>query len=32
MSEAMSASSWSVRRLHTVDEAQIEGLADVLVD
>jgi len=32
MSEAMSTSPWSVRRLHTVDEAQIEGLADVLVD
>jgi ribosomal protein S18 acetylase RimI-like enzyme len=28
----MSTSPWSVRRLHTVDEPQIEGLADVLVD
>jgi len=28
----MSASTWSVRRLRTVDEAEIEGLADVLID
>ena len=28
----MSTSTWSVRRLHTVDEAAIEGLADVLID
>ena len=28
----MIASTWSVRRLQTVDEAQIDGLADVLVD
>jgi GNAT superfamily N-acetyltransferase len=24
--------NWSLRRLHTVNEAQIEGLADVLID
>ncbi len=24
--------AWTVRRLHTVDDAQIEGLADVLID
>lgn len=28
----MSASAWSLRRLHAVDEAQIGGLADVLID
>ena len=28
----MSASPWSVRRVHTVDDAQIDGLADVLID
>ena len=28
----MSASSWSVRRVHRLDEAQIDGLADVLLD
>ena len=28
----MIASTWSVRRLHAVDDAQIEGLADVLID
>src|SRR5215510_4885739 len=25
-------SRWSIRRLHTLDAAQIDGLADVLVD
>src|SRR5215510_10597493 len=24
--------AWSIRRLHTVDDAQIEALADVLID
>jgi ribosomal protein S18 acetylase RimI-like enzyme len=28
----MSTSTWSVRRLHTVEEAAIAGLADVLID
>ena len=28
----MIAPTWSIRRLHAVDEAAIEGLADVLVD
>ena len=28
----MSASPWSVRRVHTVDDARIDGLADVLID
>lgn len=28
----MSTSAWSVRRLHEVDDAQIDGLADVLID
>src|SRR5690242_18086397 len=28
----MSTTTWSPRRLHALDEAQIEGLADVLVD
>ena len=28
----MSAPTWFVRRLHAVDEAQIDGLADVLID
>ncbi len=28
----MNTRAWSVRRLHVVDEAQIEGLADVLID
>jgi GNAT superfamily N-acetyltransferase len=26
------SSGWTVRRLHTVDDAQIDGLADVLID
>src|SRR4029453_12838245 len=26
------APAWSVRRLHAIDEAQIDGLADVLID
>jgi GNAT superfamily N-acetyltransferase len=26
------STAWTVRRLHTVQEAQIEGLADVLID
>jgi GNAT superfamily N-acetyltransferase len=28
----MSTLPWSLRRLHTVDDGQIEGLADVLID
>jgi GNAT superfamily N-acetyltransferase len=28
----MSTSPWSLRRLHVVDDAQIDGLADVLID
>ena len=28
----MRTPTWSVRRLHTVDDSQIEGLADVLID
>lgn len=28
----MSATGWSPRRLHTVEDAQLEGLADVLID
>jgi hypothetical protein len=28
----MSTTTWCPRRLHTLDEAQIDGLADVLVD
>ena len=28
----MSAPAWSVRRLHAVDDAQIDALADVLID
>jgi len=28
----MTTSSWSVRRLHTVDDKQIEQLADILID
>lgn len=28
----MSTRTWSVRRLHEVDEAEIDGLADVLID
>lgn len=28
----MSAPDWSLRRLHVVDDAQIEALADVLID
>ena len=28
----MSASTWTLRRLHAVDDAQIQGLADVLID
>lgn len=28
----MTTHSWSIRRLHTVDDAQVEQLADVLID
>jgi GNAT superfamily N-acetyltransferase len=28
----MTAPAWSLRRLHALDEAQIDGLADVLID
>ena len=28
----MTAPAWTVRRLHTIDDAQIDGLADVLID
>jgi hypothetical protein len=28
----MSTPTWSPRRLHALDEAQIDGLADVLID
>ena len=28
----MITSPWSLRRLHTLDDAQIDGLADVLID
>lgn len=28
----MSAPAWSLRRLHALDEAQVEGLSDVLID
>ncbi len=28
----MSSPPWSIRRLHTVDEAQIQALADILID
>lgn len=28
----MSASTWSLRRLHAVNDAQINALADVLID
>jgi len=28
----MSTSTWTLRRLHAVDDAQIEGLAEVLID
>jgi len=28
----MSAAPWALRRLHAVDDAQIDGLADVLID
>jgi GNAT superfamily N-acetyltransferase len=28
----MSTPSWSLRRLYTIDEAQVEGLTDVLID
>jgi GNAT superfamily N-acetyltransferase len=28
----MTAATWSLRRLHAVDDAQIDGLADVLID
>lgn len=28
----MSTPSWTIRRLHTVDDAQVEALADVLID
>src|SRR5947208_4160762 len=28
----MIASTWSLRRVHAVDDAQIDGLADVLID
>ena len=30
--ETMSTSAWSVRRLHTVDDGQIDQLADLLID
>src|SRR2546428_5261426 len=30
--ETMSTSAWSLRRLHALDDAQIAGLADVLLD
>jgi GNAT superfamily N-acetyltransferase len=30
--ETMSTPTWSLRRLNTVDDAQIDGLADVLID
>ena len=30
--ETMNTPTWSLRRLHTVDDAQIDGLADVLID
>jgi GNAT superfamily N-acetyltransferase len=30
--ETMSAPTWTLRRLNTVDDAQIEALADVLID
>jgi GNAT superfamily N-acetyltransferase len=32
MGKTMSTHPWSPRRLHAVDEAQIEALADVLID
>lgn len=28
----MSAPTWTIRRLHAVDDAEIAGLADVLID
>src|SRR5579871_532634 len=28
----MSPPTWSLRRLHTVEDAEIDGLADVLID
>jgi len=28
----MTIPTWSLRRLHTIDDAQIDGLADVLID
>ncbi len=28
----MTTPAWSPRRLHTIDDAQIDGLADVLID
>jgi GNAT superfamily N-acetyltransferase len=28
----MSTSAWSVRRLHTIDDEQVSGLAEVLID
>ena len=28
----MTIPTWSLRRLHTIDEAQIDGLADLLID
>jgi GNAT superfamily N-acetyltransferase len=28
----MTAPTWSLRRLHTIDDAQIDGLADLLID
>ena len=30
--ETMNAPAWSLRRLHTLDDAQIDELADVLID
>src|SRR3954471_22117641 len=32
MPEATMAPSWSLRRLHALDDAQIDALADVLMD
>ncbi len=28
----MSTPAWTLRRLHSVDDSQIDGLADVLID
>ena len=30
--ETMTTPTWSLRRLHTVSDSQIDGLADVLID